>query len=43
MSGQGFHVHGPHDHETRKKWLEYAMFGVGALGVIVGALAVLHF
>jgi Na+/glutamate symporter len=27
---------------TRKKWLEYAMFGVGALGVIVGALAALH-
>lgn len=27
---------------TRKKWLEYAMFGTGALGVIVGTLAVLH-
>ncbi|CAM3299179.1 DUF4337 domain-containing protein [Polaromonas hydrogenivorans] len=27
---------------TRKKWLEYGMFGVGALGVIVGALAALH-
>jgi Na+/glutamate symporter len=27
---------------TRKKWLEYAMFGTGALGVIIGALALLH-
>jgi len=27
---------------TRKKWLEYAMFGVGALGIVVGALAALH-
>jgi len=27
---------------TRKKWLEYAMFGTGGLGVIVGALAALH-
>lgn len=27
---------------TRKKWLEYAMFGAGGLGVIVGALAALH-
>ena len=27
---------------TRKKWLEYAMFGVGALGLVVGALAALH-
>ena len=27
---------------TRKKWLEYAMFGVGAIGVIVGGLAALH-
>lgn len=27
---------------TRKKWLEYAMFVGGALGVIVGALAVFH-
>jgi len=27
---------------TRKKWLEYAMFAGGALGVIVGGLAVLH-
>lgn len=114
MSGHGFHVHGPHDHElehaqqgghggehgehggminqiamftaikraeaeatqwdkqsdqqmhqhhrwaqsttvlqvcialaaiallTKKKWLEYAMFGAGALGVLVGALAALH-
>ena len=27
---------------TKKKWLEYAMFGAGAVGVIVGALAALH-
>lgn len=27
---------------TKKKWLEYAMFGVGAVGVLVGALAALH-
>src|SRR6186997_3065247 len=27
---------------TRKKWLEYAMFGVAAAGAVVGALAVLH-
>ena len=27
---------------TKKKWLEYAMFGAGALGVLVGALAALH-
>jgi len=27
---------------TKKKWLEYAMFGVGALGLVVGALAALH-
>ena len=27
---------------TKKKWLEYAMFGTGGLGVLVGALAVLH-
>jgi len=27
---------------TRKKWLEWGMFGVGALGVAIGALAVLH-
>ena len=27
---------------TKKKWLEYAMFVGGALGVIVGALAVFH-
>ena len=27
---------------TKKKWLEYAMFGVGGLGVIVGGLAALH-
>ncbi len=28
---------------TKKKWLEYAMFAGGAIGVAVGALAVLHF
>lgn len=27
---------------TRKRWLEYAMFGTGAAGVIVGILAMLH-
>ncbi len=27
---------------TKKKWLEYAMFGAGALGLMVGALAALH-
>jgi hypothetical protein len=27
---------------TRKKWLEYGMFGVGAIGVAIGVLAVLH-
>ena len=27
---------------TKKKWLEYAMFGAGALGVAVGVLAILH-
>src|SRR5665647_395955 len=27
---------------TKKKWLEYAMFGAGGIGVIVGALASLH-
>jgi Na+/glutamate symporter len=27
---------------TKKKWLEYAMFGTGGLGVIVGILAALH-
>jgi Na+/glutamate symporter len=27
---------------TRKKWLEYAMFGAGGLGIVVGALAALH-
>ena len=27
---------------TKKKWLEYAMFGAGGLGIIVGALAALH-
>ncbi len=27
---------------TKKKWLEYAMFGAGGLGVAVGVLAMLH-
>lgn len=27
---------------TRKKWLEYAMFVVGAGGIVVGAVAALH-
>ena len=27
---------------TRKKWLEYAMFGLSAIGVGIGALAMLH-
>ena len=27
---------------TRKKWLELGMFGLGAIGVVVGALAMLH-
>ena len=27
---------------TRKKWLEVAMFGAGAIGIVVGALAAFH-
>ncbi len=27
---------------TRKKWLEWCMFGVAAIGLAIGALAVLH-
>ena len=27
---------------TRKKWLEWAMFGVAAVGLVIGALAALH-
>jgi Na+/glutamate symporter len=27
---------------TRKKWLEWGMFGVAGIGVAIGALAVLH-
>jgi hypothetical protein len=27
---------------TKKKWLEYAMFGAGVVGVAVGVLAILH-
>jgi hypothetical protein len=27
---------------TKKKWLEYAMFGAGGIGLIVGVLAAMH-
>jgi hypothetical protein len=27
---------------TRKKWLEYGMFAMGGVGVVIGALAMLH-
>jgi chromosome segregation ATPase len=27
---------------TKKKWLEWGMFGMGAIGVAIGALAMLH-
>jgi predicted RNA-binding Zn ribbon-like protein len=27
---------------TRKKWLEVAMYGMGAVGVAIGALAMMH-
>jgi hypothetical protein len=27
---------------TRKKWLEWGMFGMGAIGVAIGAMAALH-
>jgi hypothetical protein len=27
---------------TKKKWLEYAMFAAGAVGLVVGGLAALH-
>ena len=27
---------------TRKKWLEYGMFGVAAVGLVLGGLAALH-
>ena len=27
---------------TKKKWLEYGMFGVAVVGVVIGALAMLH-
>jgi len=27
---------------TRKKWLEWGMFGMGALGVAIGGLAIFH-
>jgi SMC interacting uncharacterized protein involved in chromosome segregation len=28
---------------TRKKWLEYGMFGVAGVGIVVGILAALHY
>lgn len=28
---------------SKKKWVEYAMFAAGGIGMVVGALAVLHF
>ena len=28
---------------TKKKWFEYAMFGLAAIGLVVGAMAMLHF
>ena len=27
---------------TRKVWVEYAMFGTGALGIAIGILAAIH-
>lgn len=27
---------------TRKRWLEYGMFGVGTLGIFIGCLAMMH-
>jgi hypothetical protein len=27
---------------TKKKWLEYAMFAAGAVGLAVGTMAALH-
>ncbi len=27
---------------TRKKWLEWGMFGVAGIGVVIGALAIMH-
>jgi hypothetical protein len=27
---------------TRKDWLKFAMYGMGSIGVVVGALAALH-
>jgi hypothetical protein len=27
---------------TKKKWVEYAMFGAGGVGLAVGALAAMH-
>ena len=28
---------------TKKKWLEIAMFGVGSVGLLIGAMAVMHY
>ena len=28
---------------TRKKWFEYGMFGLAAIGLVIGALAALHY
>ncbi len=27
---------------TRKKWLEYGMFAVAGVGLVIGGLAILH-
>ena len=27
---------------SKKKWLEYVMFGAGAVGVVIGGLAAMH-
>jgi hypothetical protein len=27
---------------TKKKWLEYAMFGAGGVGLVIGGVATLH-
>ena len=28
---------------TRKKWFEYAMFGLAGIGLLIGGLAALHY
>ena len=28
---------------TKKKWFEYAMFGLAGIGLVVGAMAALHY